>query len=127
MYSFCIVKFNQMMRSYILPNAFNPGAKFVILFINPNVRSTNTWQNVFAHKLFRLMYDRYNAANVMLICATSGSEYNIYVTNPYQNKTQCGTGNNHDCLYYFPFQIGVHAILFYNCQAHYSQFYWTHV
>lgn len=36
------------------------------------------------------MYDGYNAANVVLLYATDAKQYNIYVTNPYRNKTKCG-------------------------------------
>lgn len=92
---YCVVhfffsKFNQLMRSYISQASFNPGAKFLILFINPNVHTTNATQRELAYKLFRLMYDRYNAANVVFLYATDATQYNIYVTNPYQNKTKCG-------------------------------------
>lgn len=78
------------MRSYISQASFNPGAKFLILFTNPNVNPTNATQRELAYKLFRLMYDGYNAANVMLLYATDAKQYNIYVTNPYRNKTKCG-------------------------------------
>lgn len=78
------------MRSYISQASFNPGAKFLILFINPNVHTTNATQRELAYKLFRLMYDRYNAANVVFLYATDATQYNIYVTNPYRNKTKCG-------------------------------------
>lgn len=78
------------MRSYVAQSAFNPGAKFLILFINPNDHSTDTTQKNFAYKLFRLMYDGYNAANVVFLYASGADFYSIYVTNPYQNPTECG-------------------------------------
>lgn len=78
------------MRSYISQASFNPGAKFLILFINPNVHPTEDVQKELAFTLFRLMYDRYNAANVMLLYANKAFQYNIYVTNPYRNTTHCG-------------------------------------
>lgn len=80
------------MRTYIAQASFNPGAKFLILFINPNVNPTNATQKELALNLFRLMYDRYNAANVVFLHASDATAYNIYVTNPYQNRTQCGNG-----------------------------------
>lgn len=79
-----------MMRLYIAQSAFNPGAKFLILFINPNVQPTKETQEKLAYQLFQLMYDRYNAANVLFLYATNAVQYNIYVTNPYQNENQCG-------------------------------------
>lgn len=78
------------MRSYITKGPFNPGAKFLILFINPNDHSTIENQRKFASELFHLMYDGYNAANVMFLYATAGDIYNIFVTLPYQNRTECG-------------------------------------
>lgn len=78
------------MRSYVTQGSFNPGAKFLILFINPNDHSTIENQRQFASELFHLMYDGYNAANVMFLYATSGDIYNIFVTLPYQNRTECG-------------------------------------
>lgn len=78
------------MRTHIIRHSFNPGAKFIILFINPNVYATNTMQTNHAYEIFRLMYDRYNAANVVFLYTRNGNDYNIYVTNPYQNKTNCG-------------------------------------
>lgn len=62
----------------------------MILFINPNVHVTRALESDLAFKLFRLMYDRYNAANVVFICASNSNAYNIYVTNPYHNETHCG-------------------------------------
>lgn len=79
-----------MMYQVISRASFNPGAKFIILFINLNIRSTNESQKKFAFDLFSLMYDRYNAANVMFLYAVDGDEYNIYVTNPYLNAEKCG-------------------------------------
>lgn len=78
------------MRSYITQHSFNPGAKFLILFINPNVHPTDKVQKELAYKLFRLMYDGFNAANVMFLYAVDATQYNIYVTSPYRNKTHCG-------------------------------------
>lgn len=78
------------MQSYISKDAFNPGAKFLILFANPNIHGTNAIQKELATKLFSLMYNRYNAANVIFLYANDASSYNIYVTNPFRNKTECG-------------------------------------
>lgn len=83
-------KFNELMRQHIVQGSFNPGAKFLILFINPNDHSTNKAQKQFAFNVFSLMYNRYNAANVVFLYASSGDSYTIYVTNPYQNLTECG-------------------------------------
>lgn len=93
------------MRTHIIRHSFNPGAKFIILFINPNVYATQKlMQTNQAHELFRLMYDRYNAANVLFLYTLNGNDYNIYVTNPYQNKTHCGKLFNFSpkiCNYYY--------------------------
>lgn len=90
---FFISKFNNMMRTHIIRHSFNPGAKFIILFTDSNIfarNATRAMEMNMAHELFRLMYDRYNAANVVLLYTWNGDKYNVYVTNPYQNKTHCG-------------------------------------
>lgn len=79
------------MRSYISKYTFNPGAKFLILFINPNVHPTSATEKDLAYKLFQLMYDRYNAANVIFLYANiDANQYNIYITKPFRNTTHCG-------------------------------------
>lgn len=78
------------MQTHIISHSFNPGGKFIILFVNPNVFVTNVTQSNQAYEIFRLMYDRYNAANVVFLHTNNGNDYSIYVTNPYQNKTNCG-------------------------------------
>lgn len=88
--AFHSLQFNRLMRSYISQYSFNPGAKFLILFINPNVHPTDDVQKELAYKLFRLMYDGFNAANVILLYAVDATQYNIYVTTPYRNRTHCG-------------------------------------
>lgn len=81
------------MRTHIIRHSFNPGAKFIILFHAQSISAligSQAMQMNRAHEFFRLMYDRYNAANVVFLYARNGNDYDIYVTNPYQNKTHCG-------------------------------------
>lgn len=79
------------MHSYVSLSSFNPGAKFIILFINPDVRFSNAEQLILARQMFSLMYDRYNAANVVFLMATDADSYKIFVTNPYMNQNmECG-------------------------------------
>lgn len=78
------------MRQYISRASFNPGAKFLILFINSFASSSTFAQKELAFRLFKLMYDRYNAANVVFLYAVDVEVYNVYVTNPYTNPDECG-------------------------------------
>lgn len=81
------------MRTHIIRHSFNPGAKFIILFNDPSIfvlNATQAMQMKQASEFFHLMYDRYNAANVVFLHTWNGNDYNIFVTNPYQNKTHCG-------------------------------------
>lgn len=82
-----------MMRQYISRASFNPGAKFIILYINPNVLTTIAAQHDRAYRLFRLMYDRFNAANVVFLHAIDTDVYKIFVTDPYENSDDCGIKN----------------------------------
>lgn len=79
-----------MMLQSVSRASFNPGARFIILFVNPNVKSTMEAQEIFAYDLFRLMYDRFNAARVIFLHAVNADEYNIFVTHPYTNTEECG-------------------------------------
>lgn len=78
------------MRQYVSRAAFNPGAKFIILYINTNILPTTKTENELAFQLFQLMYNRHNAANVIFLYAVDTNAYNIYVTNPYMNTNECG-------------------------------------
>lgn len=72
--------------------SFNPGAKFIILFNNPMERRKNREHHLeIAFQVFSLMYDRYNAANVIFLYATDVEKYSVYVTNPYRNADECGS------------------------------------
>lgn len=77
------------MRQYVSRASFNPGAKFLILFIAPKFELNPKSQTKFAYNLFRLMYVGYNAANVIFLYATKADEFNLYITNPYQMQ-ECG-------------------------------------
>lgn len=71
--------------------SFNPGAKFLILFHDDKHHLTKTEKSDLAFKIFELMYNRYNAANVIFLYAIHIDTYNIYVTNPYRNPKECGS------------------------------------
>lgn len=78
------------MRKFVSRAQFNPGAKFIILFIAPKFELNVKAQKTFAYDLFELMYVGYNAANVIFLYATKADEFSVYVTNPYQNDEECG-------------------------------------
>lgn len=86
-------QFKRLMLQYVSRAAsFNPGAKFIILHNNPMERKTNPeHQSEFAFDVFSLMYNRYNAANVVFLYATDVEKYSVYVTNPYRNVNECGS------------------------------------
>lgn len=78
------------MRNYVTRNSFNPGAKFIILCNNPNMFSSKESRQKLAFRMFKLMYDRYNAANVIFMHVIDAYDYGIYVTEPYDNTKECG-------------------------------------
>lgn len=71
--------------------SFNPGAKFIILYNNPADSLKTPKKDEFAYKIFSLLYDRFNAANVIFLYAIDVSKYIVYVTNPYRNTEACGS------------------------------------
>lgn len=81
------------MRNYVTRNSFNPGAKYIILYNNPNIFSTKESRQKLAYRMFKLSYDRYNAANVIFMHVIDAYEYDIYVTEPYENTKECGSPN----------------------------------
>lgn len=91
--SFFVCQFKRVMLQYVSRAAsFNPGAKFIILFNNPLEQKRNRQHEMdFAFQVFKLMYVRYNAANVILLYATDVEKYSVYVTNPYRNANECGS------------------------------------
>lgn len=107
------------MQTHLILHSFNPGAKFIILYINPNVLLTNATQINQAYDMFRLMYDRYNAANVVFLHTINGNDYRIFVTNPYQNQTNCGKW----CSKIINIFMAIDFI-YYESQVHCNQFYW---
>lgn len=78
------------MFEYLLRASFNPGGRFVILYANLSKDAKRENPTTFAFNLFHLMYDRLNAARVVLLYAVDGNTYNLYGTNPYRNKVNCG-------------------------------------
>lgn len=116
------------MRSHIIRSGFNPGAKFIILFINPNVHSTIATQNTLAFQLFQLMYDRYNAANVVFLYAFDYNVYSVYVTNPYQNKTHCGNHLIRMVFFFVPLEfLEFNLVVDFIYKVRCNRFYWTRV
>lgn len=75
----------------MLRASFNPGGKFIILYVNVSKEGKNVDATQFAYNLFQLMYDRLNAARVVLLYAVDSYTYNLYGTNPYRNTKNCGT------------------------------------
>lgn len=88
-----LCQFKRLMLQYVSRAAsFNPGAKFIILYNNPMDRhQERTHSAEFAFQVFKLMYNRYNAANVIFLYASDVEKYSVYVTNPYRNTEACGS------------------------------------
>lgn len=95
------------MRNYVTRITFNPGAKFIILYNNPNIRSTNESRQKLAFRMFKLMYDRYNAANVIFMHVIDAYDYAIYVTEPYENTMECGWSKEKIFLFFLE-AINIH-------------------
>lgn len=70
--------------------SFNPGAKYLILFNNPDEPQRMSMGMDIAFQIFTLMYKRFNVANVIILYAIDEKLYNIYYTDPYHNKKECG-------------------------------------
>lgn len=81
------------MRHFVSRAAsFNPGAKYIILYNNPMEQRRNETRRIaYAFRMFQLMYNKYNAANLIFMYATDAEKYAIYVTNPYRNANECGS------------------------------------
>lgn len=54
-------------------------------------RNSREHQTEFAFQVFSLMYNRYNAANVIFLYAFDVEKYSVFVTNPYRNVDECGS------------------------------------
>lgn len=85
------------MHKHMLRAAFNPGARFVILFHNLQLEANGTIKSRenFTEELFTSMYTPLNAARVILLYATDYYTYNLYVSRPYRSTTHCG---KFDCI-----------------------------
>lgn len=78
------------MLGHMLAAAFNPGGRFIILYISSNATGPKEFSEDFAENIFELMYKRLNAARVILLYADDPYTYKLYVTNPYRNTKNCG-------------------------------------
>lgn len=77
-------------------SAYNAAAKFLILFNNPDYQHNATNNDESLAELFlRLMYDKFDAANVVFCCANGILTYNVFISDPYANSENCGTSNCH--------------------------------
>lgn len=72
-------------------SSWNPGARCLLLFNNPDLRADTAGYNgtYIASTIFELMYYRFNVARVVILYATGIKTYNIYVTNPYKDEKDC--------------------------------------
>lgn len=71
--------------------SFNPGAKYLILYNQPeetDLPASHTMQMAF--RIFTMMYKVFNAANVVLLYAFSDRGYKVLITDPYKNTDECG-------------------------------------
>lgn len=70
--------------------SFNPGGRFLILFNNPNEPRSLEFGSELAFRIFTKMYKKFNVAHVIILFAIDSHTYNVYVTDPYNNKNECG-------------------------------------
>lgn len=71
--------------------SFNPGAKYLILYNRPKeADSTSEHTREMAFRMFTMMYKIFNAANVVILYAINDRNYNVFITDPYQNSKDCG-------------------------------------
>lgn len=69
-------------------SSWNPGARFLILFNNPDLRQMGCKGTDIASNIFEIMY-KFNAARVVILYATGVKTYDVYVTNPYKDEKDC--------------------------------------
>lgn len=80
--------------------AWNPGARFLLLFNNPYMRQMGCNGTEIASKIFEMMYSKFNVARVVILYATGIQTYNVYVTNPYKDEKDCRKNTNLCIMHY---------------------------
>lgn len=68
--------------------SYNPAGKFLLLFVNPDVNRKSG--PAIALQFFKLMLEKFSAANVIFCFGHGVSKYDIYTTDPYNNPEECG-------------------------------------
>lgn len=87
-----IQQFKAHMKNIVSKSSsWNPGARFLLLFNNPDLRvDAAGYSGVdIASEIFELMYYKFNVARVVILYATGVKTYNVYVTNPYKDEKDC--------------------------------------
>lgn len=71
--------------------SWNPGARFLLLFNNPDLRiDANGYSGIdIASKFFNLLYNRFNVVRAVVLYASGVKTYNVYVTDPFKNDQDC--------------------------------------
>lgn len=86
-------QFIERMTKTVKPSSsWNPGAKFLLLFNNPDLRYDDVNGTNTASKIFELMYHEFNVPRVVILYATGIKTYNVFNTNPYRDENDCREG-----------------------------------
>lgn len=90
-------QFKYNMKHIIVKSpSWNPGARLLLLFNNPDVRvDANGYNGIeIASKIFDLLYNRFNVVRAVILYASGIKTYNVYATNPYKNEKDCSETDN---------------------------------
>lgn len=80
---------NSMQGFIIVGRAYNPAARFVVMFAQPG--SPLDARTSVAHDIFQLMFEHFGAAKVVVCVSAGHLKYDVYLTDPYRNASDCGS------------------------------------
>lgn len=71
--------------------SWNPGARFILLFNNPDLRvDADGFSGIsITSKFFELLYNRFNVGRVLILYASGIKSYKVYITKPYKSEKDC--------------------------------------
>lgn len=79
---------HNMRRFIVVGRAYNPAARFVVMFSQPSSPLAEK-VNV-AHAVFKQMFRHFGASKVVVCMSAGHRKYDVYLTDPYRNATNCG-------------------------------------
>lgn len=81
-----------MHRFIVIGRAYNPAARFVVMFSQPSMPLAD--KVTVAHSIFEQMFKQFGAAKVVVCVSAGHLKYDVYLTDPYRNASNCGELRN---------------------------------